>query len=104
MPSDQTKPFVTLAELTKERATAAGLELNEFMVIPGLDGAPDRVRMVLLDDPEQEPAPEKSEDEIAVEQMMAATAAAEEEERARKAREGLTELQQKLRNPREGIL
>lgn len=101
MARDEMKPYVTMAERAAAEAEAAGFEVSQFSILPGLHGERDKARIVLFIDPDKGAEPERSEDARAVTEMMAATKDAEREERARKARE---DLQHRLRNPKDGIL
>lgn len=98
--------FVRLGERLREQSQNVGLDMARFVIEPSLDGEVHSVHaMFLLDDDfeatavESEPADSQPE----LDDLIAAEAAAEDDRRATEARERLKEIDEILRDPKNGL-
>lgn len=97
-----------IRKLSKAVQTAlkkAGFTVAKLAIVPDGNG-PLELQVLLIPDPEPvvDGTPMSSEEDDLLAGIAAATRAEEETKRATETRKSLEELQQQLRNPRDGIL
>lgn len=98
-------PLAQLGRRARDAGKKLGLDLHRFAAAPDLDGDAHKAQLVYIVDPERVGQSETDRaDEAELDAILEATAAAERERRAIEAQKNMTELEQRLRDPKRGIL